>query len=226
MSAIDSGLYPDVSAMGGLTDAIVSIARRRGIDVGAVVDPASSPAGESVTAELESGRGTMHVSLGTESRTFFLGIYERRFVWAEGATDDLESLVDAVAAWRGGMLVGDFAGRFPFMVPGRLARAREEGDVTRAQWDRLCTAEVYADERSLVTAFHEDGRFHRLFPNLSHGVLRLSFGDGVQGARELHVVPMGGGPYRVIDTQQVESAEVVASLDEAVAVAARCLPGS
>jgi hypothetical protein len=226
VNAIDADLYPDVLAMGGLVDSIVSVARRRGADVSGVAGQESSAAGQCLAAELESSRGTLHVSLGKESRTFFLGIYERRFVWAEGATEELEALVDAIAAWRGGMQVDDFAGRFPFMTPGRLARDRESGDVTSAQWDWLCTAEVYADERSMVVAFKADGRFHRLFPNLSHGVLRLSFGDGVQGARELHVVPREGGAYRVIDTQHPESGEVVASLDEAVAVAASCLSGS
>ncbi|MFF8844447.1 DUF6193 family natural product biosynthesis protein [Streptomyces sp. NPDC015127] len=226
MNAIDSDLYADVLAMGGLAESIESVARSRGVDVGRVAGQGSSGAGQSVGAELESSRGTLHVSLGTESRTFFLGIYERRFVWAEGATEEVDELVDAIAAWRGGMPVDDFAGAFPFMTPGRLARARESGDVTRAQWDWLCTAEVYADERSLVAAFHADGRFHRLFPNLSHGVLRLSFGNGVQGARELHIEPLGSGAYRVADTDHAEPAEVVASVGEAVAAAARRISGS
>jgi hypothetical protein len=222
VSAIDSALYPDVSAMGGLTEAIVSAARRRGVDLGTVVDPASSPAGESVTARMESGRGTLRVSLSSESRTFFLGVHEGRFVWAEGASEDLESLVDAVAAWREGVPVDDFAARFPFMTPGRLARAREAGDVTRAQWEWLCTADVYADERDLVTAFHEDGRFQRLFPVLTHGVLRLSFGGGTPEARTIAVAPEDGA-YRVTDTHHSGRGEVAASLGEAVAAAARRL---
>ncbi|TXS56985.1 DUF6193 family natural product biosynthesis protein [Streptomyces sp. t39] len=222
MSAIDPGLYPDVAAMGGLTDAIASVARRREADVGEPVDPVSASGADSVTAVTESGRGTLRVSLATESRTFFLGIHERRFVWAEGATEELDSLVDAIAAWRGGMPVDDFAARFPFMTPGRLARAREAGDVTRAQWDWLRTAEVHADERALVTAFHEDGRFHRFFPVLTHGVLRLGLDGGDPEAGAIAVAPEDKA-YRVTDTRSSGPGEVAASPAEAVEAAARRL---
>lgn len=224
MSAIDPGLYPDVFAKGGLAEAIVSVARRRGADVGKPVGPATAAGADTGTAVTESARGTLRVSLAAESRTFFLGVHERRFVWAEGATEELDPLVDAIAAWRGGMAVDDFAARFPFMTPGRLARAREAGDVVRAQWDWLRTAEVHAGERDLLTAFHEDGRFDGLFPVLTHGVLRLGFGGGDPAARAITVAPEDGA-YRVTDTGVPDPGEVAASAPDAVAAAARRLTG-
>ncbi|KUN93206.1 hypothetical protein AQJ67_39130 [Streptomyces caeruleatus] len=106
---------------------------------------ASGP-GHYKSAVVETERGRMSMLLGEHERMFSLDIRGRGFTWADGMTDDLRELVGAVAAWRSGMPVDEFAGTFPFMRLGRLARAHESGDPNAAQWEWLRTAEVYEGE--------------------------------------------------------------------------------
>ncbi|SCK35368.1 hypothetical protein YUYDRAFT_04175 [Streptomyces sp. ScaeMP-e48] len=109
------------------------------------------------------------------------------------------------------------------MTLTRLARDREAGNSIPAQWDWLLTADVFHEERPMVETVHSDGRFTDLFPNLSHGTLRLSTNLGVQGSREIHICPLGKGLYCVEETTQVDSKSIAASLTEAVEIAAELL---
>ncbi|MYT27081.1 hypothetical protein GTW69_43600 [Streptomyces sp. SID7760] len=221
--SINGNLYPDVASAGGLMSAMEAAARKQGVDLGRIHSEYTSGPGLFVTAEIDSPRGRISVSLGDRSREFYLGIRENRFIWADGITADLDQAVAACAAWRGRMPSGEFAERFPFMTLGRLAGAREAGESIPAQWTWLKTSDVFIEERPLVEAFHEDGRFNEFFPNLSHGTLRLSTNHGVQGAREVCVTPTSGDTYRVEDTGVRSSARTAASLQEALAVAAEFL---
>lgn len=220
MDVINPGLYPEILEFGSLSSAMTVEANRSGLGLGRVCGQSETGPGLISTAQVDSSRGRVLVWLDESTRTFFVGIQERRFVWAEGATGDLAALVAASAAWRNGMLVGEFAERFSFMVLTRLAKAREAGDPISTQWDWLLNSDVFEEERPLVEATHADTRFHRLFPNLSHGTLRLSTNLGVQGCREIHITPLGGGLYRVEDTVLPDSTSTVDSLTEAVVVAA------
>ncbi|MFT9786043.1 DUF6193 family natural product biosynthesis protein [Streptomyces rhizosphaericola] len=223
MNEINPELYPDVLEQGSLVSAMTAAAREHGLDLGSVCSQSEVAPGLLTTAEVDSSRGRFMVWLGGQSRTFFVGIQERRFIWAEGATDSLNALVAAAAAWRDGMRVGDFAKKFPFMTLTRLARDREAGNSIPAQWNWLLTADTFEEERPMVKIVHSDGRFTALFPNLSHGTLRLSTNLGVQGAREIHICPLDEGLYRVEDTQQAGSRSTASSLTEAVEIAARFL---
>ncbi|MBT2480361.1 DUF6193 family natural product biosynthesis protein [Streptomyces sp. ISL-94] len=223
--SIKGDLYPDIVAMGGLISAMEGVARKKGIDLGRVYSQYTSGPGLFVTAEVDSSRGRISVSLGDWSRAFHLGIQENRFIWADGVTEDLEEVVMACTAWRDGTPVENFAEKFHFMTPGRLARARETGESTPAQWKWLRTSEMFAEERPLVEAFRADGRFNDLFPNLSHGTLRLSTNYGIEGSQEIHVIPTPGGTYRVEDTAAPGPGRLAASLEEALAAAAESLSG-
>ncbi|GGQ40853.1 hypothetical protein GCM10010215_75500 [Streptomyces virginiae] len=219
MNSIDVSLYPDIFEMGGLISAMEAVAEMEGFDLGRVYSQYTSGAGVLITAEIDSSRGRISALLGEQTRTFYLVIQGQGFTWAEGATDDLRSLVRAVAAWRDGMLVDDFSQEFPFAALGRLARSHESGDPESSQWTWLLTAEEFTEERSLVNAAYADDRLRVLFPNLSHGTLRLSMERGRQGAREIHINRMDGGLYGAEDTALSDSRRVVDSLEAALAVA-------
>ncbi|MFF3329497.1 DUF6193 family natural product biosynthesis protein [Streptomyces sp. NPDC002888] len=221
MDGIEPAGHPDVVEAGGLVPALEAVARREGVDLGRVYNrEILGPH----TAEVDTDRGRISVELGAR-RAFYLtlGGTHRGFQWATGVTDDLTALVRAVAAWRGGTRIAEFVAAYPFMTAGRLAEAQESGDPVAAQWEHLRTSPYLADERPFVDAVHADGRFRRLYPNLSHGTLRLSTGGGVQGAREIHILPVDAGRYRVEDTGTEGSRRYVASLAEALDVAAEHL---
>ncbi|MBT1105684.1 MULTISPECIES: DUF6193 family natural product biosynthesis protein [Streptomyces] len=226
MGVIDENLYPDIASMGGLISAMETVARREGLNLGGVYSQYTSGPGLFITAEVDSNRGRISVSLGGGDRTFFLGIHQPGFTWADGATGDFRVLVEAVAAWRAGMAVDEFVGKFSFVTLGRLARSLEGGDPIAAQWDFLRKSEVFVAERELIDSVYADDRFRRLFPALSHGTLRLSTDRlGAQGAREIHISPLVGGSYRVEDTAS-SIAKVAASLKKALAAAAESLTGN
>ncbi|WP_435612096.1 DUF6193 family natural product biosynthesis protein [Streptomyces sp. bgisy159] len=220
---INFDLYPEIRDAGSLSSAMAEVADKVGLDLAGVCSQSEGGSGVISTAQVDSSRGKILVWLDESTRTFFVGVQEGRFVWAEGATDDLAALVAASVAWRDGMSVGEFAENFPFMVLTRLAREREAGDPVRAQWDWLLNSEIFEDERPLVEAAHAEYRLRRLFPNLSHGTLRLSANFGVQGSREIHIKPLDSGRYRVEDTSVPGSSFVAGGLMEAVVSAAEFL---
>jgi hypothetical protein len=219
---LDPGLYPDVLAAGGLISVMELTAEKKNLDLGRLYSHNESGPGLLATAELDSSRGRASVQLGSQSRTFYLAIRGQGFTWAEGATDDLEGLIDALAAWRDGISVDDFAGRFPFMMPGRLARAHESGDPVSAQWIWLRTDAEFSDERPIVEEAYLDGRFSDFFPTLSHGTLRLRSVRRQQGSPEVRITPLSGGSYRMEDLRSSNST-VVGSLREALNVASEAL---
>ncbi|WP_157851701.1 DUF6193 family natural product biosynthesis protein [Streptomyces monomycini] len=220
MGTINFDLYPEIRDAGSLSSAMAEAADKAGLDLPGVRSQSEVGPGVISTAQVDSSRGKVLVWLDESTRTFFVGIQEGRFVWAEGATDDLAALVAASVAWRDGMFVGEFANNFPFMTLTRLAKAREMGDPVPAQWDWLLNSETFEEERPLVEAACTEYRLRQLFPNLSHGTLRLSTNLGVQGSREIHIKPMDGGRYRVEDTSVSGSPYDTGSLMEAVVTAA------
>jgi hypothetical protein len=216
---VDFDLYPDIQAAGGLIAALELTAAKNGFDLGELYSHYTSGPGRYTTAESNSSRGRISVQLDGQSRTFYLAIQGDGFTWAEGATDDLGGLAEALAEWHAGVSVDEFAAKFHFVSPGRLARVHEASDPTLAQWHWLRTAEEFSTERPIVEAAYADNRLSTLFPNLSHGVLRLSWDRGRQGARELRIIPLAGDSYRVEDTASPD-AKIVLSLVEALATAA------
>ncbi|MZE78155.1 DUF6193 family natural product biosynthesis protein [Streptomyces xinghaiensis] len=222
MDALDSGLYPDLFAAGGLISTMELVSEEKNLDLGQLYSHYASGPGLLTTAELDSSRGRASVQLGSQSRTFYVAIQGQGFTWAEGATDDLDDLIEALAAWRDGISVDDFAGRFPFMMPGRLARTHESGDSVSAQWKWLRTAEEFSEERPLVEAAYADGRFGYFFPTLSHGTLRLRSMRRQREAQEVSITPLSGGSYRVENPRLLDPT-VVDSLREALNVASEAL---
>ncbi|MDT6981881.1 DUF6193 family natural product biosynthesis protein [Streptomyces lusitanus] len=222
MDALDPCLYPDLFAAGGLISAMELAAAKKNLDLGRLYSHYASGPGLLATAELDSSHGRASIQLGSQSRTFYVAIQGQGFAWAEGATDDLDDLIEALTAWREGISVDDFAGRFPFMMPGRLARANESGDSVPAQWNWLRTAEEFSEERPLVEAAYADGRFGHFFPTLSHGTLRLRSVRREQGSQEVSITPLSEGSYRVENPRLLDPT-VVDSLREALTVASEAL---
>ncbi|MFC5145817.1 DUF6193 family natural product biosynthesis protein [Streptomyces aureoversilis] len=222
MDPLETGLYPDIVATGSLISVMELTAGKKNLDLGRVYSHYASGPGQVTTAELDSSRGRISIQIGSQSRTFYVAIQGQGFTWAEGATDDLDNLIEALTSWRAGISVDDFAGRFPYMTPGRLARAHESGDPALTQWNWLRTAEEFSEERSLVEAAYVDGRFDGLFPTLSHGTLRLSSAQRLQKAQEVCITPLSGGSYRV-ENVRLPVPKIVDSLREAFTAASKSL---
>jgi hypothetical protein len=219
MSSIDERLYPEILALGTLVAAVQVCSVQNEIDLGRVYSRYDSGVGATHTATVESSRGELSIDLAKEVRAFHLGIFERRFVWAEGRSGELEEIVKAMAAWQSGMLVEDFAAAFPFMVPNHLAQGRQEGNMVPAQWDWLRNSDVFIDSHQMVERAYSDGRFAELFPVLTHGTLRLIKNYWADASREIMITPLTAGSFLVEDTSAADGGARADSVEQALQVA-------
>ncbi|MCO5993663.1 hypothetical protein [Actinoallomurus rhizosphaericola] len=169
---IDPNLYPDLMSLGGLAQAIRRTAEHLRIELGTITTQPG--AGEFITAEIGSARGTISVLLGVERRLFSVKISAETHVWATGGIDDLDSVLGVADAWRKGASLQELTDHFPFMHETALARAYENGDPIVAQWDLLLSHSEYVELRPLLRAVHALDEFRSLFPYISHNVLRLA----------------------------------------------------
>ncbi|MFF2820313.1 hypothetical protein ACFVT9_32895 [Kitasatospora cineracea] len=201
--------YPEVVASGGLAPVLVAAAGERGVTLGPV-----EPRGPE--ARLETGRGTLSVSISAERRQFLFGVHTPGFTWATGSTDDLGALVEAVSAWWHGMPLDAFEAAFPFVRLGRFARALEAGDVTPEQWSVVLESEFHAPDRELLRALHADDLVRGLFPTVTHGTLRLRERPIEQGGRHFLVDRLDGERCRVRLVGRPETTGETGTFDELV----------
>ncbi len=163
----------------------------------------------------------------SDQRKFlFSAAPESRIVLLEGATDDLDALVEFLADFRGGVSLEDLDARFPFVWIGSGARAYEQGESTAAQWRELLTADWCREERPLVEAAYADTRLREIFPGLSHGALRFDAPLGTPRGRVAIVVPLADGTVRVerIDPDRGQRRVDVVTLPEASTGWPNCSP--
>ncbi|MFE2373078.1 hypothetical protein [Streptomyces sp. NPDC059398] len=165
--------HPDITASGGLGSAIREAAKLRGYDLGVLswdTDPIS----------IETSRGFVSVCSEAEQRLFRVRLLvpgatwgTPGFSWDIGSTDDLELLVEAVAAWREDMPLDELEARFDFMDLGEFARAIETGEPTSLQWSDLLSSSFHQRQWNLLRRLHADEELQNAFPSITHGAVRL-----------------------------------------------------
>jgi hypothetical protein len=183
-------LYPEVLSAGSLRAAVVKAADR----VGCCIGPLD---GESYAVSVETERGVISINLAADERLFLIGINSPGFIWAAGATDDLELLVQAVAAWHEGASAEAFQSEFSFMQLGEFARALEAGDPTPLQWSELLSSDFHSKQRNLLTRIHADAELRQFFPTITHGVVRLRVDALDGGSRQVLVDELDKDRYAV-----------------------------
>ncbi|MFJ8495803.1 hypothetical protein ACIRBZ_46895 [Streptomyces sp. NPDC094038] len=203
-------LYPDVAALGGLVAAMTEVAALRGSVIGRV---SPTPDG----AVTETARGFVSVGLAADERLFRMGVCIPDHAWAIGATDDLGSLVEAVAAWREGMPFDELRQRFEFLQLDEFRTALERGEPARSQWAALLSTDFYEGQWDLLRRLHADEVLRHCFPTVSHGAVRLR-ADALDGAsRQVLVAELDGGRYDVMRAGSAEATWVDVSADGLVA---------
>ncbi|MEU6759460.1 hypothetical protein [Streptomyces sp. NPDC046685] len=163
----------------------------RGCDIGS-----ASPTPEGVVVETK--RGFMSVGLSADERLFLMHIRIPEFSWAIGSTDDIGSLVEAIAAWRDGMPFDELEARFGFLDLGELARALERREPASSQWSDLLSSDFYAPQRDLLRRIHADETLRGFFPVISHGAVRLRVDPLDARSRQVLVAERNGGRYDVL----------------------------
>ncbi|MFE7774572.1 hypothetical protein ACFU5O_11825 [Streptomyces sp. NPDC057445] len=216
-------LYPDVTAAGGLVPAIKEAAK---LSEGEIWP--APPATDAVI--VETARGLLSVDPATEERLFRVRVHIPGFTWdipgftwGIGSTDDLGSLVEAVAAWREGVPFDKLAVRFTFLELDEFAGALERGEPTSAQWADLLSSEFHRRQWNLLRRLHADEVLRDMFPTISHSAVRLRV-DLFDGAsRQALVHELDGERYEVVrvgvpgaDWVEVPTDELIAYLRAAL----------
>ncbi|OIJ87094.1 hypothetical protein BIV25_39940 [Streptomyces sp. MUSC 14] len=198
MCTYRTGLYPDVTAAGGLGPAMKEAAELHGCDTGL-------PPWESDV--IETARGFLSVHTATEERLFRLRVLLAGFAegvpgfaWEIGSTGDLGLLVEAVAAWREGMPLDKLKARFEFLELDEFARAIESGEPTSLQWSGLLSSDFHRRQWNLLRRLHADEVLRNMFPSITHGAVRLRVDpfplpDGTK--RQVLVHELDGERYEV-----------------------------
>ncbi|MFF2513180.1 hypothetical protein [Streptomyces sp. NPDC058086] len=173
MGTYQKDLYPDVTASGGLGPAMKEAATLHGCDIGL-------PPWQSDVISIETARGFVSVHTATEKRLFrvrvdIIGFAEGvpGFAWEIGSTDDLGSLVEAVAAWREGMPLDGLKARFEFLELDEFARAIESGEPISLQWSGLLSSDFHRRQWNLLRRLRADEVLRNMFPSITHGAVRL-----------------------------------------------------
>ncbi|GIF61971.1 hypothetical protein Ais01nite_00060 [Asanoa ishikariensis] len=130
-------------------------------------------------------------------------------VWASGASPDIEAVVAVIVAWLQGASASEVSARFNFVSAEELADIVGDEELVEAQWRSLLADDIYDAERPFLDAVYEHERARRLFPMLSHGVLRLGADIARIGGREVRIVPLRHGGHRI----ENEKGHVLTTLD-------------
>jgi hypothetical protein len=216
--SLDAELYPDLVESGGLALAMRAAAGRQSIDLG----PIHTQSGDGLftTAELESTRGPVTISLGSEER-FFSVTMSHEFQWAEGSTTDLDQVVAVIAGWQGGMGLRELSRRFPFVHPETLALAYEDGRHLEVQWAFVLGAPNLEIAMPVLRAAHANPRLRGLFPGTSHrAVVTFDRDYANRRAGTIQISLQPEGTLTVEDVDRPDSARTVAAVDEAIELAA------
>lgn len=191
MKAHGKDLYPDVTASGDLASAMRKEAQLRGRDVG--LNPLASD-----VISIETARGYLSVVMATERRLFRLSVGIPGFTWELGGTEDLGSLVGAVAAWREGLPLDVLAARFEFLELDTFAGDLESGEPTSSQWSELLSSEYHRKQWALLRRLHADEVLRHMFPTITHGAVRLRVEPLDATSRQVLVSEETGDRYEVM----------------------------
>ncbi|MFF4171802.1 hypothetical protein [Streptomyces sp. NPDC001744] len=197
MDAHQEDRYPDVTAAGGLVTALRRTAERRGRDIG--LSPWATDADEAV---IDTPRGYLTVTANTATgeRSFRLRVHIPEAGWDIGATDDLGTLVDAVAAWREGVPNGELEARFGFLNLTAFTAALEAGEPTATQWADLLSSAYHRGLRDLLRRLHADAVLRNAFPTVTHRAVRLRVDPMHWESRQVLVRETEEGRYEVLRT--------------------------
>ncbi|WP_329278236.1 hypothetical protein [Streptomyces sp. NBC_00691] len=179
-----------MTASDGLVANLRRAAELRGLDIG--LPPWAVDA-----VGIETTRGYLSVGTATGEGVLRLRVHIPDFGWDIGATDDLGTLVEAIAAWREEVPVDVLKRRFGFLELDEFTRALEAGEPTAAQWAVLLSSAYYRGQRDLLRRLHGDEVLRNAFPTMTHRSVRLQVDPMYWMSRQVLVCEPEEGRYEV-----------------------------
>jgi hypothetical protein len=226
-----AGLYPDVAAIGSLAAALQAVAAERGLELGQVVAGQKRPLSSALIMSAAPGREALAVNAGADERCWAISGWGQGISLVSGTTQDLAEVARAGCLWRAGSALRDIERSVPFVQLTRLALAAEQGPehVVATQWQSLLEQARTAGSPGhlqLVEAACAEPKLRQLYPYTSHWTLRFSTTTGYPFSPDLvSLQARNGKPYLVRKAWIGDALGETATAQEAVALAARFLPG-
>lgn len=227
-------LYPEVAATGSLAAALRAAADRQGLSMPVEVVE-HSPLVEAVVPTTVPHRQPLGVSAGRAKRRWSLRGCEpdQGMALIEGATADLDQIVKAAQAWRGGEPLTRIAEMAPFVeLTGRFeVFGRDPAQMVESEWQHLLVEAAGTDwpeYRALIDAAYNEPRLRRLYPFTSHWALRFSTRTRPHLSREIHVCIHHVQSKEYVVTRRYQGEEIGRTLtaEDAVSLAIQHLPAS
>jgi len=222
---IDDALYPDVSAAGGLANAL-------GQALAAMGSPLEASATISFIpfARVEGGSRFCQTYIVKEERLFTFDFWTDGVTYGKGATRDLNKAAQAIHFWI--IEEPDIAAmknRFSFFTPSEKALAHEAGKAVEYQWDELLTQwakQVASDALSplpLIQAGSKHPELRQLFPFTSLYSLHFSRTTGYPFTSDCPFAnPIGDRRFRVYSASRDVIGE--GNVDEVIGMLKSNLP--
>jgi hypothetical protein len=197
----DTGrLYPDLTAAGGLANALQSTLTAVGSPLTvSALDPAVNFV---VYARVESGPRFSQVYIAAKERLFLFDFWCRGVMLAQGQTPDLGDTARAINRWVGSSCTtAELAADFAFVAVEPAAASYENGDVVEERWrDYLAgIGERFPELVAFVQAASRRRELRQLFPFTSLNRFCFSRCTGYPFSGDTpYVWPQRDGQYDVL----------------------------
>ncbi|GKQ40584.1 DUF6193 family natural product biosynthesis protein [Streptomyces sp. A012304] len=227
---MNSDLYPELAAAGGLAAALEQSAAGRGVDLTVLSGNWGALASARIASSVPE-REPLSVHIGAESRWFGVSGWSQGIELITGGTPDLADVVRAGVAWGRGRSLREIRAELPFLRSGERAEAHQRGPgaVVESQWRamrrRAAEASHFPEFGALVEAAHAEPRLRQLYVFRSHWTLGFSSCTGYPFRTEVAIAPShGDSPYRVLRHSHTDVISEAATAAEAAELAVAGLP--
>lgn len=192
---INMDLYADITMMGGLKNALQSVLKDLGCDLGVV--------GQTILC-VATGQRNAQITINKEKRLFNVDLWSQGVRLASGGTPHLPELARVILEWvTTTCKVADLATKFKYVIPEDKAAAFEKGTGVEEQWQTLLRPWNTFGLTELITSCSHRPKLRLLFPYVELNMLRFSRCTGSPYTRDTPCAQFANGKYHVYDPHYV-----------------------
>lgn len=198
VSKTTNALYPDLLALGGLTNALQSALREIGSSL--IISELDKDLNFLVYARVELGGRFSQVYIAAQERLFIFDFWARGAMLAQGQTPHLAEMARALDKWvASSCTTADLAAAFNFVSIEEKATAYERGEEVEERWRSYIEDIGFPELVSFVKAASQRPQLRQLFPYTSLNRFCFSRCTGYPFTGDTPFVrPLKEGQYEVV----------------------------
>jgi hypothetical protein len=198
VSKTTNDLYPDLIALGGLTNALQTALRKIGSSL--TVSDLGKGFNFVGYAHVELGPRFSQVFIAANERLFLFDFWARGVMLAHGQTPHVAEMARAIDKWvASNCSTSGLAAAFNFVAIAEKAPAYERGEEVEQRWQSYIESIGFPELVSLVEAASRRPQLRQLFPYTSLNSFCFSRCTGYPFTRDTPFVrPLRKGQYEVV----------------------------